>query len=160
MQRRIVQVVGYKNSGKTTLICHLIGQLAEKGLRVGTVKHDSHDFQWDTAGTDTWKHTAAGAHTVAITSTKKTAVFKQKPASLDELVSGMDDVDVILVEGFKQEKYPKVLLIRNVDDTQLLQQLTNVIAVVSPVPLTNIRLPVWPAGQTDGLAEFLLDQWE
>lgn len=163
MQRKaILQVVGYKNSGKTTLICRLIKELTEKGVRIGTVKHDSHEIRLDAQGTDTWKHSEAGAHVVAITSKDQTAIFKQQPTPLSTLLAAMSDVDLILVEGFKHEAYPKILMIKSEEDIPLIQQLKNVMAVVSWIPLENHhnQPPVWPVASPEGLAEFLLRRME
>jgi molybdopterin-guanine dinucleotide biosynthesis protein B len=155
-RQAVLQIVGYKNSGKTTLICQLIKQLSEKGLRVGTIKHDSHELRLDAQGTDTWKHSEAGAHTVAITSKKKTAIFKQQATPLSYLLTAMPEPDFILVEGFKHEHYPKILMIKKEDDLPLIDQLSNIIAIVSWIPLKSTRFPVWSVGRTEGLAEFLL----
>lgn len=155
-RQAVLQIVGYKNSGKTTLICQFIKQLSEKGLRVGTIKHDSHEFQLDAQGTDTWKHSEAGAYAVAITSKKKTAIFKQQATPLSNLIAAMPEPDLILVEGFKHEHYPKILMIKKEDDLPLIEQLSNIIAIVSWIPLQHTRIPVWSAGRTEGLAEFLL----
>ena len=63
----IIQVVGYKNSGKTTLVSELVRTLTSEGYRVGTLKHDAHDFEPDIPGKDTWQHRKAGAQVTAIT---------------------------------------------------------------------------------------------
>src|SRR5690554_1249424 len=109
----IYQIVGYKNSGKTTLICKLIEWFTANEFRVGTIKHDAHNFNMDTSGTDTYRHREAGAQIIAITSDYRTAIVQESPASLDQLIEQMVDVDMILVEGFKQENYPKIVMIRS-----------------------------------------------
>ncbi|MDF2834525.1 MAG: molybdopterin-guanine dinucleotide biosynthesis protein B-like protein, partial [Paenibacillus sp.] len=57
----VIQVVGYKNTGKTTIVCQLTSLLKEAGYKVGTIKHDAHEFRMDHPGTDTWKHQQSGA---------------------------------------------------------------------------------------------------
>jgi molybdopterin-guanine dinucleotide biosynthesis protein B len=139
MHDKVFQIVGYKNTGKTTLICRLIEMLAGKGIRVGVVKHDAHDFDMDHLGTDTWKHRKAGAKTVAITSEHRTAIIREKSTPLYELISQFNDVDVILVEGYKFENFPKILIIRTEKDIELMDQIQNVKAVASWLPQDRLN---------------------
>lgn len=145
----IMQVVGYKNSGKTTLISELIRRLSEQKVRIGTVKHDAHGFIADREGSDSWQHQEAGALYTAITSPYGTATFEKRGLTLDELIERMvrdtaissdGPLDLILVEGFKTASYPKIVLLRNEGDVHLLEQLTNVAAIClrfSPANLPN-----------------------
>ncbi|MFC4102228.1 molybdopterin-guanine dinucleotide biosynthesis protein B [Paenibacillus xanthanilyticus] len=126
----VLQIVGYKNSGKTTLVAALVRLLKAEGFRVGTVKHDAHDFTMDHPGTDTWQHQEAGADVTAISSSRRAAVLTNEPATLDALLSHMGGMDIVLVEGFKQERYAKLVLIRKPDDLPLLEQLANIRLVV------------------------------
>src|SRR5690554_5145926 len=120
----VFQIVGYKNSGKTRLICRLIELLVEKGIRVGVVKHDgAHEFELDHPNTDTWKHRKAGAQVIAITSEHRSAIIKEQSARLEEVIAQVrDDVDLILVEGYKKEHYPKLLIVNANEDLDLLKQ--------------------------------------
>ncbi|SFJ62618.1 molybdopterin-guanine dinucleotide biosynthesis protein B [Thermoflavimicrobium dichotomicum] len=154
----ILQVVGYKNAGKTTLICHLIQTWSNRNFRIGTIKHDAHDFEMDVPHTDTWKHQVAGAHTVAITSSQKTAIIQHRSLSLSQLIASMAELDLVLVEGFKQENYQKVLIIKTEADLSLLHSLKQVIAIVSWFPFKHPTIPTWQIQQIDGLADFLLKQ--
>ncbi|MFB9324895.1 molybdopterin-guanine dinucleotide biosynthesis protein B [Paenibacillus aurantiacus] len=142
----VIQIVGYKNSGKTTLVAAMVRLLKTTGYRVGTVKHDAHDFTMDHPGTDTWQHQEAGADVTAISSARRTAVLTNQPATLDQLLAQMHDIDIALVEGFKQERYPKLVLIRKADDLPLLDQLDNIRTVI-----------VWPemeALATEGSCDY------
>ncbi|CAM4489506.1 molybdopterin-guanine dinucleotide biosynthesis protein B [Paenibacillus tarimensis] len=134
----VIQIAGYKNSGKTTLLCRLVERIKADGLTVGTVKHDAHDFTMDQDGTDTWQHQQAGADITAISSSRRTAWLMNRPAELHELITGMQEVDIILAEGFKTAPYPKLILLRQETDLELLQ-LDNVIAAV--------QWPAFPAAQ-------------
>lgn len=51
----VFAISGYKNSGKTTLICRLIPELKRRGYRVAVIKHDGHDFVGDVPGTDSFR---------------------------------------------------------------------------------------------------------
>lgn len=124
----IVQIVGYKNTGKTTLVCRLTERYKQAGYKVGTIKRDAHDFQIDTPGTDTWKHQEAGADITAITSSERTAVMMRHNVPLDQLIAQMSEVDVILIEGFKEAAYPKIIMVRSAQDLELLHTLQNPLA--------------------------------
>ncbi|WP_219838758.1 molybdopterin-guanine dinucleotide biosynthesis protein B [Paenibacillus sp. R14(2021)] len=142
----VLQIVGYKNSGKTTLLTKLTKHLKQNGYTVGTIKHDAHDFAMDTPGTDTWKHQEAGANITAISSAYRSALISQGAAELSELLAYMLHIDVVLVEGFKQEAYPKIILIRSPEDAALLALSNPLLAVrwpgallVDTEPRTGIR---------------------
>ncbi|QJD83756.1 molybdopterin-guanine dinucleotide biosynthesis protein B [Cohnella herbarum] len=128
---RIIQIVGYKNSGKTTLTCELVRELGKQGRRVGTLKHDAHDFEPDVPGKDSWKHRQAGAHITAITSPSRTAWVQEQSTPIEKLVSRMESqsVDFLIIEGFKTASYPKIVLLRSEEDEELLA-LPNIVAVV------------------------------
>lgn len=128
MHPPIIQVVGYKNSGKTTFLCRLIEELRVLGYKVGSVKHDAHDFDMDHEGRDSWKLYEAGAEAVAITSSKKSAVIRRTPLSLQELAAAMPEVDLVVAEGFKTEPYPKVVLLRGQEDEELLDLVSGAFA--------------------------------
>jgi molybdopterin-guanine dinucleotide biosynthesis protein B len=128
----ILQIVGYKNSGKTTLLCSLVEELSSRGLKVATLKHDAHEFQMDRPDTDTSKHQQAGAWLTAISSPTKTAWIKAEGTELDSLLESTRDADVVLVEGFKQADYPKIAMLRGEEDCELLAHCSNIVAVYSP----------------------------
>lgn len=154
----IIQFAGYKNTGKTTWVCRMTERFKQAGRRVGTIKHDAHDFQMDTPGTDTWKHQASGADVTAITSSKRSAIIKHTAETLEALIESMkNEVDVILVEGFKSADYPKVILAREAFHLELLEQLSQPIALVCwPEARNGARsFPQRPA-----VPEFGLDDYE
>lgn len=160
---RAVQIVGYKNTGKTTLLCGLISRLAERGYRVGTIKHDAHQFEIDCPGTDTWKLREAGAQTVAITSNNRTAIMEERHTSLDQLLGRLHSIDIVLVEGFKFEKYPKIVIVRSEEHLELVHQAANVIGIASWLPLEVLRpqlnpfLPCFLIDDADSMARLILD---
>lgn len=105
---------GYSESGKTTLLAQVIPELRRQGLKVGVIKHDGHDFEMDHPGTDSWKFAAAGADVVAISSPAQTAYIekRQQELTVRELIDRIRDVDCILIEGYKHEELPKILVSR------------------------------------------------
>lgn len=145
----IIQFAGYKNTGKTTWVCRMTEKFKQAGCRVGTIKHDAHDFQMDMPGTDTWKHQASGADITAISSSQRSAIIKRTTENVDTLIAAIrDEVDVILIEGFKSADYPKVILAREASHLSLLEQLSQPVALVcwpeaqSSDSLNNERLSV------------------
>src|ERR1044072_8550968 len=102
---KVVAIVGHSGSGKTTLIEKLIPAIRRRGLTVSTVKHTHHhQIELDPPGKDSYRHRAAGAHEVVITSdTGWARIAPPAPAaSLPDLIGTLRPVDVVIVEGFKQ----------------------------------------------------------
>jgi len=126
---KLIGIVGYKDSGKTTLARALAKELTARGHRVAAVKHTSH--QIDLAGKDTALLLEAAGQ-VAIVSAGATGVFWRRPMRLDDVLTYLD-ADVVLVEGLKaQQDYPKIACLRGLpDDCDLIDDLT--IAAVGPV---------------------------
>ncbi|GED68475.1 molybdopterin-guanine dinucleotide biosynthesis protein MobB [Brevibacillus reuszeri] len=154
----VVQLVGYSNSGKTTLLTKLIPLLEQAGVRVGVIKHDGgHDFEWDQPGKDTWRYREAGASLVAITSQTKTAIIEQRPTSLSVLVERLAQAgaDLILVEGFKRESYPKLVLLRKPEDQELLDFVTHVRGIVSWGEVVEKDLPQFDVNDIDAIVSFI-----
>jgi molybdopterin-guanine dinucleotide biosynthesis protein B len=137
---KVIQVVGYKNAGKTTLVSQLVRELTARGQRVGTLKHDAHDFEPDVPDTDTWQHRQAGAHITAITSPSRTAWVQERTTAIEDLILSMQQhaLDYLVIEGFKSASYPKAVLLRNEQDLELLS-LTNVVAVLLREPNNSLQ---------------------
>lgn len=129
MAAAVYQITGYKNTGKTTLMCRLIDYLATRGMEVATIKHDGHRFEADPAHTDTARHRASGAVWSAITSAERTAIVKERPSALRELIEEAPANAFVLVEGFKTEALPKLVIVRRAEDERLLGELKGITAV-------------------------------
>jgi molybdopterin-guanine dinucleotide biosynthesis protein B len=108
----MVAVVGRKNSGKTTLVVRLAAELHRRGHRVMTIKHGAHTFNIDPATTDTYRHYHEGnAERVAMAAPDKFAVIMRWDEELaPEAIAAryMADADVVVCEGFKGSRMPKV----------------------------------------------------
>lgn len=126
----ICQIVGYKNTGKTTLLASIVSILKAGGYRVAVIKHDAHGFDMDHPGTDTYKHREAGAEAVAIVSAGRTAVLEERAAGLDELIGRFDAYDCILIEGFKEAPFPKLVMVKETGDTGMFGSLPCVAGAV------------------------------
>lgn len=112
---RVVTVVGYRDSGKTTLVERLIPALGED-TRVATVKSIHHDVEVDTPGKDTYRHRAAGADTVVgVTPSQTFQIGTAGSADGVTLEDVIDDLshstfDVVIAEGFKDSPFPSIVL--------------------------------------------------
>lgn len=154
-------IVGFSNSGKTTVLEKLIRELVMRGLRVGTIKHDVHGFEMDKPGKDTWRHKQAGASTTIISSPRQIGVVKDVDHDHDplELTSLMPDMDLILLEGYKSADVPKIEIFRsavskkifNVDSPKLM-------AVVSDRSHDDITVPCFGHDDIRGIADLLIEK--
>ncbi|MBO0961222.1 molybdopterin-guanine dinucleotide biosynthesis protein B [Neobacillus sp. MM2021_6] len=130
----IFQVVGYQNSGKTTITSKLIETLTNRGLKAVTIKHHGHGGKPDVAvQKDSTKHLTAGAIASLVEGNGRLILqAEQCKCGLEEQIKMMRffQPDVVLVEGFKLEDYPKLLLIRDKQDLPLVDLVNNVQAVV------------------------------
>ncbi|WP_018130963.1 molybdopterin-guanine dinucleotide biosynthesis protein B [Effusibacillus pohliae] len=154
-------VVGYKNTGKTTLVCKLVAELKRRGYRVGTLKHDAHDFQLDYEGTDTFKHRQAGADMVAIASSGKWAVqaWSTGSPSLEGMLSRLDAVDLVIVEGYKQGNLPKIVMADRDGAIFCNERLENVKAVAAAggeAPLAPASVEVYDRNDIVSFVQLIL----
>lgn len=105
-------VVGWKNSGKTGLMERLVSEFVGRGLTVSTLKHAHHTFDVDHEGKDSHRHRVAGATEVLLASRNRWALMHELRAedepSLEDLLAKLAPVDLILVEGYKRDRHPKI----------------------------------------------------
>lgn len=155
--RPIISFVGYSGSGKTTLLAKVIKAFKEDGFRVATIKHDAHKFEIDHEGKDTWEFAQAGSDIVVINSTEKLALIEksERPLSFEEVLNKINNVDIIFVEGYKQEFPPKILIIRYEEDLHLLNQLENVIAIATTLSLEVKGIPVYDLNDCLGIVRMI-----
>ncbi len=154
----IISIVGRSKSGKTTLIERLIPEFMKRGYRVATIKHHYKAFQIDHEGKDSWRHKQAGAQTVVVSSPQKVALIEDvsQDPSLDDLAARfIQGADIIIAEGFKRDKHPKVEVFRKVIHPHpLASELENVIAVVSDCPL-SLDIPCMDFNDIRGIAHII-----
>jgi len=154
----IISIVGKSGSGKTTLIEKLVPELTRRGYRVATVKHDMHGFEVDREGKDSWRHKQAGAHTVVISSPQKVALIRdvEKDLTLDEIRGRwIQDVDLILSEGYKRDVQPKIEVFRKEKHKKLLcAKKDNLIAIASNQKL-RVGVPCFDLEDMKGLSNFI-----
>ncbi|MDD5015505.1 MAG: molybdopterin-guanine dinucleotide biosynthesis protein B [Atribacterota bacterium] len=106
---RVIGIIGYKKSGKTTLILKLSNELMKSGYKVAVVKHINENF--DLVNTDTSKYKEILTQVAAITPKESVIFFKSKK-NLEEIIKYFE-ADIILIEGLKKEKtFPKIVCLR------------------------------------------------
>src|ERR1700756_3241234 len=114
---RVIGLAGWSGAGKTTLLRKLIPELSGRGLLVSTLKHAHHSFDVDQPGKDSWEHRQAGATEVLVASATRWALMHelrdQAEPRLPALLAHMSPVDLVLVEGFKRDRHPKIEIHRS-----------------------------------------------
>jgi molybdopterin-guanine dinucleotide biosynthesis adapter protein len=158
----IVSIVGRSNTGKTTLIEKLIPELKGRGYRVATIKHNVHGFDIDHKGKDSWRHRAAGAQATLIASPHSVALIEDvdRDYELEELRDRyIDNVDIILSEGFKKNSHPKIEIVRTeLKHDPLCVKEDNLIAVASDTYLDR-GVPCLDINDVRGLADLIEERF-
>ena len=157
---KVIGFAGWKNSGKTTLVEGLVQKLAARGLRVSTVKHAHHSFEIDQPGKDSYRHRAAGATEVVVASQKRWALIHEQSRpvepDLDEILARMSEVDLVLVEGFKDLAFDKIEVFRHGNGKTLLATGDpHIIAIAADGPIAEAKVPVLSLDDVDAISEFI-----
>ncbi|SDZ16450.1 molybdopterin-guanine dinucleotide biosynthesis protein B [Tindallia californiensis] len=153
----VFSIVGKNsNTGKTTVMCHIIKALKKKGYRIATIKHDVHGFEMDKPGKDTWKHAQAGSDIVMISSPTKYAMIQrvEEEKKLEDLISTLSNVDLVITEGYKKENYPKLEVFREEAADELLCKEVEIFALVTDKKF-NIDKPQYHPNEIDELVEYI-----
>ncbi len=156
MSRPVYSLVGWSDSGKTTILEKLVPALKKRGLTVAVVKHEGHEFEMDTPGKDTWRMTRAGADVTAIVSGTHAAVLENRPLTLEETVARIRNVDIVLTEGGKEGPFPKIGVVRG---KGLPPVKGDYILVMSDEPVQT-AVPVLRLEDIEGLADRLTKDME
>jgi molybdopterin-guanine dinucleotide biosynthesis protein MobB len=148
--------VGRSESGKTTLIEKLIPVLRRRGFRVGTIKHTHHTPELDRSGKDSARHLAAGASTVVLASSGQIQLVKTGvDGGLDGLVPYFDDVDLLITEGYKQARTPKIEVLRRAVSDRLLCLGDPMLLAVATDATIDLPVPVLPLDDPEAVADFI-----
>lgn len=159
---RLYGVVGWKNAGKTGLMERLVANITGRGLTVSTVKHAHHSFDVDHPGKDSHRHRVAGATEVLLASRNRFALMHELRAeeepTLDQLLTMISPVDLVLVEGYKRDAHPKIEAHRAETGNPLIApEDPTVRAVASDTPL-DLDRPVFDLNDTASIADFILSE--
>ncbi|WP_332693926.1 molybdopterin-guanine dinucleotide biosynthesis protein B [Halalkalibacter lacteus] len=161
----ILQVVGYQNSGKTTLMEKLITKSADQGLHVASIKHHGHQVAQknEIRVKDSQRHQQAGATITAVEGGGSLQIHsKNQSWSLEKLLKLYEHFspDLIFVEGYKKEQYPKVVLLRGEKDVVLLHEVTNILCAITwkPLSVTEVEFPIFDLEDSSSYVEFILQK--
>lgn len=149
---KAIGIIGYSNSGKTTLLERLIPIFRARGLSVSAIKNAHHGFDMDRPGKDSFRYREAGAGQVLIATALRWAMLTEtpsRPASLDELLTLLAPCDLVIIEGFKSEgQVPRIEVRRAGQSEQaIFPHDPNVIAVAADhrietsLPLLDLNAP-------------------
>lgn len=160
----LLGIAARSGTGKTTLLSRILPLLRQRGLRVALIKHSHHDFDIDHPGKDSFRLRQAGAATVLLTSRYRRAIVtefntRDDPDLQTEIQAlPLDDIDLILVEGFKHEAFPKIELHRaELGQALLYPNDPEIIALVSDTPL-DCSLPQMDLNQPQQIVRFITDR--
>ncbi len=159
---KVFGVTGWKNAGKTGLMERLVSDITGRGFTVSTLKHAHHNFDVDQPGRDSYRHRAAGAQQVLLSSGKRWALMTElretAEPSLDALLAQMAPVDLILIEGWKREAHPKIEAWRAAAEHPLIAPNDpTILAVASDVAVDTDRVR-FDLDDTVAIADFVLGQ--
>jgi molybdopterin-guanine dinucleotide biosynthesis protein B len=159
----IISIVGKSDSGKTTLLEKLVKELKSRGYRIATIKHDAHSFEIDHEGKDSWRHKQAGATISVISSPEKLALVRDttKDHTLEEIRDlYIRDVNLIISEGYKRERHPKIEVFRSALHRELLcREDDNLVAIAGDPPDAPAGIPVFDLNDPGPLCDFIEDRF-
>lgn len=159
-----LQVVGFKNSGKTTMMLQLIDYFCGKGKQVATLKHHGHGGKpvgWDE--TDSVRQQQAGAMLAGVQGENVFQIVGNEAWSLEKMLTfyATLPIDIVLIEGYKKEQKDKIVMLSKMEEMTLLDQLTHIKAVITTLPIKEKKYP-FPVYHPDNwlvLAESLNQEW-
>ncbi|WP_048648725.1 molybdopterin-guanine dinucleotide biosynthesis protein B [Nitratireductor soli] len=164
MSHRVFGIVGWKNSGKTTLTSRLIAEMTRRGLRIAALKHAHHAFDIDHEGTDSFRHRSAGAAEVAIVSSRRWAIIHElqeaEEPDLETMLARLSPCDLVLVEGYKRGRHAKIECRRRdaKDSASLAAGDPAIVAVAADHDADSGGLPRFALDDIEAIADFILHQ--
>ncbi|WP_238900178.1 molybdopterin-guanine dinucleotide biosynthesis protein B [Clostridium sp. YIM B02500] len=162
---KVISIVATKSgTGKTTLIEALIPILKEKNYNIGVLKHDAHKFEIDKEGKDSYRFVKAGADRMVISSKEKIAMIEKlkEEKDLEEILELFVGMDLVIIEGYKNNGYPKIEVHRKEVDQKLLCEnesldRTKFLAVATDEKL-NLDIEQLDINDMNKIAEFIEDK--
>lgn len=159
---KVFGVVGYKNTGKTGLMERLVTEVTGRGFSVSTIKHAHHSFDVDHAGKDSYRHRVAGAAQVLLSSGARWALMSELRGAdepdLQTLLTRLDPVDLVLIEGYKRDTHAKIETYRAETKGTLLAPQDPTIMAVAANCAVDVTQPCFDLNDTVRIADFILAQ--
>lgn len=107
---KILQITGFKNSGKTTTVNRMVKFLKERNYKVAVIKNHHRDDVHDLT-TDTGKFIESGSDYTMLNTPGTVMTVENKEPDLEQQIEDCSRlVDFILIEGYKDEDYPKIFM--------------------------------------------------
>jgi molybdopterin-guanine dinucleotide biosynthesis protein B len=157
---KIFGFAGWSGSGKTTLIERLIPLFTARGLRVSLIKHAHHSFEVDQPGKDSYRHRHAGCAEVLVSSSRRWALMHELRGApeppLEALVGHLSPCDLLLVEGFKRGRLPKLEVYRAAVGEPLIHPHDPDIVAVASDGRVETALPCLDLNNPPAIAAFVL----
>jgi molybdopterin-guanine dinucleotide biosynthesis adapter protein len=157
---KVLGLTGWSGSGKTTLLVEMVPRIIARGFSVSTVKHTHHGFDLDQPGKDSWRHRAAGAAEVLISSGRRWALMhevKDGEPELPDLLGRLAPVDLVLVEGFKASPHPKIEVHRpTLGRDPVWPGRSDIVAVATDAALEGCDRPVLPLDDPGAVVDWAL----
>jgi len=160
----VIGFSAFSGTGKTTLLKKVIGELRARDIRIAVIKHAHHDFDIDHPGKDSYELRKADVYQTLISSSRRKALITefepyQTEPTLNDLIADLDhaNIDLILVEGFKQEHFAKIELHRaGLDKPFLFQNDDDIIALAADHPVdTQNDLLLLDMNDAQAVADFI-----
>ena len=157
---KIFGFAGWSGSGKTTLIEKLIPLFVQRGLKIALIKHAHHTFDVDQPGKDSYRHRHAGCTEVLVSSSRRWALVHELRGAQEpgfaELVERLSPCDLVLVEGFKRERLPKLEVWRAATGEALLHPGDRDIVALAADSRVDTKLPQFDLDDAPAIAGFVL----
>ncbi|MCA0942186.1 molybdopterin-guanine dinucleotide biosynthesis protein B [Yangia mangrovi] len=157
---KVYGVTGSKNCGKTGLMERLVAEVCARGLSVSTLKHAHHSTDVDQPGRDSYRHRQAGAREVLLASPHRWALMHElrdaPEPPLEELLTKLSPVDLVLIEGYKSSPHPKIEAHRAETGKPLLSPANASVRAVAADSAVETTLPRFDLDDTVAIADFIL----
>lgn len=154
-------VVGWKNAGKTTLVERLVTEFTARGFTVSTVKHTHHMVDVDRPGKDSHRHRQAGARQVMLASSRRWALMTELRGEperpLAELLTHLEPVDIVIIEGYKRDRHPKIEAWREETGNELIAPGDPTVRAVASNDSPPVDCPVIGLDDIPAIADFILN---
>lgn len=158
---KIFGVAGHSGMGKTTLLEKLVPEIAARGLVVSLIKHSHKNIDIDRPGKDSYRLRESGCKEVLLLGNDRWALMHElrgaQEPSLDYLLDRMQNCDLVLIEGFKSGRFPKLEVWREGQDNGTLwPEWPGIAALACDTPLSGLQLPSLDLADIPSIADFVL----